>query len=781
MRLALRALLLAVALAGPAAAAPRPGPDLLYARPAVAPQLQNTGVWKARPILVSGATAYRRGEFVYQDFLFDDHGARQRQDPGDPRFPGQLFALPNGTYTYPTDERYAANAADLVELRVRPLAHATAVRLTLNTLRDPALVAASLALGGTPGTPRPFPAGANVSAPADRFVTVHAGGAEITDAASGDTVLRVPVAIDAARRQIEVRIPHAAWDPGRRVARMAAGVGLWDAAAKRYLLPGGAADAATPGGAGDASAPAAFFNVAFRIDEPWPDRADAAGQVGTAPAWWRDRAQGAALAAGDISRFSVPVDFGKLAARARDDSRIPRTGPMDRILAAHDQADRQGADFGVSCDAQKPCDGQFGGQLQPYYLYVPVKPAPPRGYGLTLLMLAATANHNLYGDKRHSLQFGDRGRGHLVVTPSARGGDGNYAGLAEASVFEAWADVARRYPVDRERVVAAGTSMGGIGAFKLAEQFPDLFARIHSTVGQSGDDGLLGSLRHVPVMGWFASSDETTPGRGITTTAALDRLGYRYVQQVFAPADHLALDVNDEFGPAADWLGDAARETRPAHVTYVVDPTLDRPDLGLVADHAYWLGRVRLASTEPGAGRPPYDPLGAATQEYQDDPLGAVDARSEGFGAGDPAAAPTVRDAGTLSGGTLGDLAFTRATKTWGTAPAAAVADVLHLATTNVRSLRVSARAARLTCAPTLDVEADSPLTLSLGRCPRTRSRIALPVARGRALESVTARVGSGRARRYAVRGNAITVRRRGASVHVVATFARGLVVRFAA
>jgi hypothetical protein len=44
--------------------APRPGPDILYARPATAPQLQNTGVWRATPILVSGASAYRRGEFL---------------------------------------------------------------------------------------------------------------------------------------------------------------------------------------------------------------------------------------------------------------------------------------------------------------------------------------------------------------------------------------------------------------------------------------------------------------------------------------------------------------------------------------------------------------------------------------------------------------------------------------------------------------------------------------------------------------------------------------------
>src|SRR5207244_3664199 len=51
---------------------PRPGPDLLYEPLADAPQLQNAGAWSAPPILVSGASAYRDGEFLYQDYLYDD-------------------------------------------------------------------------------------------------------------------------------------------------------------------------------------------------------------------------------------------------------------------------------------------------------------------------------------------------------------------------------------------------------------------------------------------------------------------------------------------------------------------------------------------------------------------------------------------------------------------------------------------------------------------------------------------------------------------------------------
>src|SRR3954453_20040069 len=128
----------------------RPGPDLLYAPAPDAPQLQNTGPWKAAPILVSGAEAYRDGEFLYQDFLYDDHGATgTTEDPSDPfNQVENMFSAKHGTLSYPTDTAtFASNAADLVELRVKPLGDATAFRVTLNTMKAPDRVAFTIALG----------------------------------------------------------------------------------------------------------------------------------------------------------------------------------------------------------------------------------------------------------------------------------------------------------------------------------------------------------------------------------------------------------------------------------------------------------------------------------------------------------------------------------------------------------------------------------------------------------------------------------------------------------
>ncbi len=197
MGVVLASVVAAIALWGGAPAAsgslyqgppPRPGPDILYRPPASAPQLENRGIWRAAPILISGASAYRQGEFLYQDFLYDDHGAHGgSRDPGDPRTGEDSFSAPNGTYTYPTNPVYANNAADLVELRVKPLANATAFRITLNTLKDPASVATTIAIGGS-AQPRNFPHGANVRAPAALFLTVHGlqGGARARQRLEGD-------------------------------------------------------------------------------------------------------------------------------------------------------------------------------------------------------------------------------------------------------------------------------------------------------------------------------------------------------------------------------------------------------------------------------------------------------------------------------------------------------------------------------------------------------------------------------------------------------------------
>ncbi|MGZ6697264.1 MAG: hypothetical protein ACXVFL_16700, partial [Solirubrobacteraceae bacterium] len=471
----------------------------------------------------------------------------------------------------------------------------------------------------------------------------------------------------------------------------------------KYLVPQGAADATHPGGAGTAAAPPAFFNVAFRRNEPLPDVRNPAATA-TNPAWWRDAQQGAALATGDISDLHADVDFGKLAAGTNDDGGVPRTGPIDRILASH-FVTAQGADHTVNCLAGgasgggNNCPGQYQGNLQPYAIYVPKGAQPPAGYGLTLLLHSLGAGYNQFTGSTNQSQFGERGPGSITLTTESRGPDGFYDGLAGAEVFEAWADVARHYKLDDAYTVITGYSMGAYGTFKLGEQFPDLFAKAQPTVGISADNDLVKSLRNVPVLMWNADADELVPPPEYLATAkALDHAGYRYELEAYT-GEHLTLAVNDQYAPAASFLGTAKVDRDPAHVTYVTDPKLDYGKYGFVGDHAYWLSGVRTRDTAAGGGK------------------GTIDVFSHGFGTGDPPASATAPVGGTLAGGSLGTLAYVGTAKAWGAAPRRAREDVLDVRATNVGAVTIDAPRAHVDCAARVNLKSDGPTQVTLTGC----------------------------------------------------------------
>lgn len=698
---------------------PRPGPAILYEPTAIAPELTNTGIWRASPILVSGTTAYRGGEFLYQDYLYDDHGAHELPDPADPRASGDTFSKPNGTYTYPTGPGYANNAADLVEFRVKPTTSATAFRVTLNTLENPSLIAFSIALGGRAGQTFEFPDGANVVAPAHLFLTVHPSGsqlvADLSHAATGKPVSgpAPTVHVDLQRRQIEVDVPHQDWNPGQSTMRMAMGVGLWDSANGKYLLPQATADATHPGGAGTATAPAAFFNVAFRTAEPQPSVTAETGAV-TNAAWWRDQQQGTALAAGDISPFFANVNFAKLGAGTTDNSQVPVSGPMDRILASHFEP-AQGANYSGECGLQgaedpSTCVPEYQGNLQPYAVYIPAGHTPAGGYGMTLLLHSLSANYNQYYGSRNQSQFANRANPSIVITPEARGPDQEYEGLGAADVFEVWADIAGRYPLNPAYSDITGYSMGGIGTFKLGSQFPDLFARAQPTVGFETNNDVLASMRNLPVLMWNASADELVNASDYGQTAEkLSSLGYRYELDVYQPCanslcspvlpNHLMLAINDQFAPAAAFLGSATVDLNPAHVTYVVDPSRDHPEYGIQGDHAYWVSAVTVRQSGTD---------------------GQIDVFSHGFGTSDPAASGSQPGTGTLTGGNMGPLAYASLTQTWGPATPAPAGDTLDVNATNVATATIDPSRAHVDCNAKVNVTSDGPIAITLAGCNRT-------------------------------------------------------------
>src|SRR5205807_2708168 len=114
---------------------------------------------------------------------------------------------------------------------------------------------------------------------------------------------------------------------------------------------------------------------------------------------------------------------------------------------------------------------------------------------------------------------------------AGRGVDGWTWDYTSADLFEVWADVARRFHLNPDWTSIAGYSMGGYSTYKLAVEYPDLFARAQPTVGPPGVGTWSGqgnpsggaytntyqqleSLRNIPLLIYVAASDELVPYPG---------------------------------------------------------------------------------------------------------------------------------------------------------------------------------------------------------------------------------------------------------------------------
>src|SRR4051794_35672160 len=187
MRTGAIALVACMAAASPAvasAAAPAPGPAIFHAAPPAISPLTVSAPFSASPLLVSGTDAYRGGEYLYQDYLFDDRGADTVPGPGTRFDNGRNGTGPTiGDVQYPTAERYGANAADLVEFRIKPTADAIVYRVTLNTARaaNATVVGIGVDSDRSGGASVAWPYGAGVSSPGlDSFITAWGTGGSIT-------------------------------------------------------------------------------------------------------------------------------------------------------------------------------------------------------------------------------------------------------------------------------------------------------------------------------------------------------------------------------------------------------------------------------------------------------------------------------------------------------------------------------------------------------------------------------------------------------------------------
>jgi pimeloyl-ACP methyl ester carboxylesterase len=614
---------------------PRPGPDVLYEDPVTTPKLAPEGRWRADPLLVCGADAHVDGEYVFQSFIYDDNGANTSPtiDPPDPRPTDHTFGPMTGDVVYPTEfETYGYNAADLLEFRAQPQGDGVSYRIALNTMKEPDAAAVAIGIdtdaGDGDGTSEwGYGIGDLGDLDLDHVLVTWGAGAEL----NGDRLDDSRVSVDADRNQIEVDVDL---DPDGETWRHYLVTGLWDPDAGEFKQIQDQPDQQNPGGARGQDPPP-VFNVGFRFNdqEPLatpnikPESAEreieeaveeATGSRAVGYGHWRDHAQAKALADGDISEFYADVDFGALR-RNEDRFRVPETGFFNRLYVSR-------YDLG---EGIRPIEGWSRGadvlrnDIVPYALYVPegYDSSESTPFHVHLHSLTATCNQYASWTPNFLEDLGD-GEGRIIMTPSGRGPVVPYHDQAELDVFEAMADVRARYSVDLDRTTLGGYSNGGIGTFKLASQYPDLFSRAFPIVGAVGDENtqdvyydletLADNLRSVPLRMWSSVADELVPFPLVLKfERRLRELGWRHELDIF-PEDHLSFGYFDQWDPAIDFLTtDPERETNPQRVRYRAVPEFDNEELDLVHDGAHWVQDIVVADGQRS---------------------GVVDARSQAFG-----------------------------------------------------------------------------------------------------------------------------------------------------
>ena len=609
----------------------RPGPPLLYERPPPAPELSNQAPFRAKPLLVSGTDAYRDGEYLYQDYLFDDRGADTLEGSAGQRDSNANFSPTSGNVFYPTADRFAQNAADLVEFRVKPTPSAIVYRVTLNTVkeRDAAIVGIGIDTDRSGGASVAWPGGAGVSSPGlDRFVTAWGTGGRVyrRNPSTGELVADAAlsddqVTINRRTNQMTIRVPRSEMNPGGTTWRYAAGAGLRSAANGFKQVRQGPATATEPGSGDPTEGAPGVFNLAFRFDEPLSSKPNPRYGQNVGLGNWFETKQSARLKR--ASPLSTPSTAGFHA-----DVDFRRLGDGDDA-GLHSPRQNQARIMSSSLDVQEGFQDRFpsyGGRLQPYLLRVPKTstPARPRGLTFSLHSLGATYTQYAVFSPKQLEQFGDE-RANLVATPLGRGANGWYMNEGEADFFEVWRDVARNFPLDSERVALTGYSMGGYGTYRLGVLYPDLFGKAFTTVGPPARGGwvppappndpetgrftqdtnsnrLLENARWIPFMNWVALMDDLVPYAGPRAQQRrFDRLGLRSQLWTF-PGEHFTLAILDEWEAAKDFLGRSEVKRDPSRVDYALMPATARGDLGLVHDHAYWISDLsaRNRSGDPG-------------------------------------------------------------------------------------------------------------------------------------------------------------------------------------
>ena len=565
--------------------------------PGVITEAQATSVSAAPELgpLICGTSSYVSGVFVWTDYAYDDRGANSIESPDRGALPGEA-ARSGGDTPYPDFANPPGNAADLIQLQVGVQSTSLRLRAVLETLVNPDLPILGVAFDtdADPATGAALLPDDGASWPAngslgvEELVVVSTDGAELWSYTAGawSTTGAFYAAVDPDANVMETVVPSNLLDiPAEGTWRAFGVLGILNSAGGSWL---------------DSSE--AIYDLAFVGDEPFVR--------------WQENRQ-ADILAGELasSNAAAEIDFEKITAQTTE--LFDGMSPGWHTCLHHSALDLP---EGVNLpDAAEPWQHEFLGPYQPYMVFIPEE--LPEGNPLTVYLHGADQNHlqsifvvpigyvgtarqqseDLYliGMFQQDAALDESVPATIQVFPLGRGETLGYQGISEVDVLEVLADAIERFDIDPNRVSLQGSSMGGVGAYRLGLLYPDLWASIlpHIGTGQSYRD-MFQNLRNVPVRQINGLQDSAALGAASEGDAdRLEELGYDYHYWLVDDRGHeAAAYYRCVFEQAAL---DFERNPNPYQVVYTVDPALfnvdPTRDLDLRYDSAYWVSGIAVS------------------------------------------------------------------------------------------------------------------------------------------------------------------------------------------
>jgi pimeloyl-ACP methyl ester carboxylesterase len=526
--------------------------------------------------LVSGTASYVDGTFAWTDYAYDDRGPNTNASAG-------------GDATYPASvER--GNAADLIQLQMSQDGGKLKIRAVLETLLDPDVPLVGVGFDADHSTTT---GAATIPGEAwktdgplglESFITISSKGAEVLSwkGSAWATAASFDAVVDADSNSMTASVPLSA---------LALRGDTWRTVGVAGLAIDGASWL-------DRSGP--VYDLAFV-------RGDLRG--------WQDVQQGDVLVGSGPASSAVAVVDAALMRRGGTVLAPVSERGYYTFLYHSELALGEGINEDLSSvgfEQARERDEVYAGPYQPYLVYLPgpvTRPTP------TIVFLHGREGTHLQG------QDVWRPEDAILVSAFGRGPTVGYGGTdifgfvgdltvyGEKDVVDVLDDAATRLPVDPERVLISGFSMGAVGAFHIAEFYPDRFTAVLPIGG--GDygigvnrmrPGLLPNLSAMPLRMANGGLDPLAAAPGVEEILlTLDTIGtidYRAF---------LALErAHELYRPMVDCLFDelvsAPRVVDPPRVIYLVNPAFEISDpatgLDIRHDRAYWVSDLRLRDPE---------------------------------------------------------------------------------------------------------------------------------------------------------------------------------------